>query len=180
MRKILITAGIVVFFFVLLGLVVIKLLPERDPDQNSVMDSAPAFDPALANQSIDSEASADTVVKECYKWYLRYYPSVTSSQYDDLAANATVQRCFTADLIESWKDFMEVSETDPILISNGYEDTWQTDVQANVVSQLSQSSTVELLLGAGVQTHQLSITLRRGQGPWQIQSVAYIAPMEQE
>ncbi len=171
MKRVLTILFVVVFFLVLLGLVLFKLFytPET---KVSTQDQKDVFASVTVSNVPAIDVSPEEITRQCFTSYIKYYTSVDTISYELVSNNPTIQRCFTSSLIASWEESYAVSETDPILISGEYYDSWITQIRATVVSRLSQTSSVELVLGTGSEEHHLFVGLLYTNTGWHISSVS--------
>lgn len=166
-----VATAIILFFLLLLGLLLMKLLHGSDKEQSKTTSTAtfPTMQDATVILPVDS--TPQLVAQQCYAWYVQYFASTKDWTYDHVSTNPLVKRCFSAPFIQSWRNVFNVSETDPVLISPDYYTTWLSSVTTRIESQLSGTSDVEVTLGTDSQTQVLSTRLERTDAGWQIAAV---------
>jgi hypothetical protein len=120
--------------------------------------------------AVTSETNPSTFVKNCFQAYIPAYIaelSVTSpTQFSNYAA-----ACFTPDFIAQWPNIVSSTDSDPVLLSQDYYNSWKTDISAITASQSQTTSSVILNLGAGSELVQLEVNLQLTPSGWRISSV---------
>lgn len=169
MRKILIIVGIVVFFFVLLGLVVIKLFPGKEVGDSDDSFSNVEFPVALAPTGSTNE-DPDAFTKSFYEWYLSNVTQNPSFPYfEDL--EVVLEPWLTPEFISSWDEAQIESEANPILLTAESSVGWGTDIEARVVEQSVRTRSVYVSIGP-TEPHAFFVLLTKNEsGEWRISSI---------
>jgi hypothetical protein len=166
MKKILSIAGVFLFFLIILGLLLVKILfPTTEPEP--INDGDPFGTIVLPTQQIET-GDPITVVTSCYKWYLQV--SNQGAAVQDIATRREAQTCFSPEFIELW----EAPDLDyiPALQSQDILPSWLDHITASIVGQSVNSVDAEVRLGEGEELQTLTVHLNRTQeGMWKISSV---------
>lgn len=188
-RSVAIVAG-ALFFLVLLGLLIAKLLfptfLSRSTTQSGqyaapVAPNNNPFAQATAHTGTIQSDTPDLTAQTCYRMYL----TVIASKYTwDVTKNSNlpeIQQCFTGAFISKWINDIENGNgdfvgggisADPVLLAQTYSPSWLTFLQARVASRSTLTSDVYLTLGTGAETHQLLVSLVQStDGQWKINAV---------
>lgn len=169
MKKLL---GVGVAFLValiLIGLLVAKLFFPNSPASVQQPTQDPFAHATNAANQIQTDSPANTA-QSCIAWYVQaagYGANGLTAQARQEAAT-----CFTASFIAQWSDIIVSSGSDPVLLSQFIDPTW------NVISVSSQGQSVssnDELVTLGTGAHQQRIVAHvvrdRSDGTWRIDSV---------
>lgn len=170
MKKYVIGASIAVFFLVVVTLILIKVLHSSPTSSKQTTETTDLATLTNALKNIDTSTPQNTAYV-CFAWYVNYYASVTSIDFENISSNPTAQRCFSPAFIATWKFILMESEADPVLISSGSYQSWLSTIKTKLLQETAGQARVGVTLGSQPEQKSLTATLVKGSDLWQIDSV---------
>jgi hypothetical protein len=122
--------------------------------------------------SVDSNQGLEDFSARCFKTYVSNYIAKQNSASDSPQLNQFAQSCFTSNFINQWATIANESDSDPVLLSQDYYNSWETDATVSVLSQSSTDATELVNLGTGSETLQLIAQLQMTPNGWRISDIS--------
>ncbi len=127
--------------------------------------------PAESTPLLNETSSPLDFTFNFYTWYLQNLSrdqSFTSSS----RFQSESEQWLTTDFASNWNNIVQSSESDPVLLTQDYQDSWASNVQVTPLSQTATSTSFLVALGTSEQLHQIRVTLIPFDNTWRIKSVA--------
>lgn len=171
MKRILTAAGIGLFFLIIVGAIVFKLIyPSSSKPATTNIAPDPFADISPQVQTIYTDSPYRAAVT-CYHWYVHVY--INEANANLVASRPEASQCYTQDFIDKWPALIDSTGSDPILLSQDYGLTWESSIQATTFGQSVNSTDEKVVLGTGTEQKELIVHLVADQsGAWKIQSVS--------
>lgn len=169
MKRFVSIAAVFLFFIILLGLIVYKVLSPATPSKKADVTANPFETTKVVSQPVYTDTPNRTTAS-CYSWYLTAY--ITTATLDQIASQSQSKECFTADFISNWNALKATTEGDPVLTVMDYGPTWPSNMKVTLIGQSIRTAEEQVSLGTGDQ--QLVVIAHLQQQPdytWKIDSV---------
>lgn len=162
-RSIIIIVTVIAFaFLIAIGFLIAT---NRKQTTNQVQRPIPPMEQLIASQT----NGPDTAAVGCYKTYIAYVGS-PQEQNNSVEYTDFLNRCFTESYRAKWQEFIQSTESDPVLLAQDYAPTWETNQQATVVDNNGTASKVMVTLGSGSEISIRTVELVNTGGVWKINS----------
>jgi len=173
MNKILVGIGAFIFFAVVIGLLLYKVLGGTS-STTSLENNASKIDTALTERLKNTDISSpEGATYACYTWYLQYANMYPISK-EVVTKNQTIFHCFTKNFISAWAASIDTADhLDPVLRAADFGTSWLlTDIEVTQISADRDSSIVNVVLGAGsTETRMIPVHVLKIEDKWKIDSV---------
>jgi hypothetical protein len=111
------------------------------------------------------------VAENFYKWYLQNLKK--NSTFTSLEPFKTsLSQWVTPEFIAAWSTTTQVSNIDPVLLSQDYQDSWVTTIKTQVIEGNQTTSTVVVSLGSEAELNEVLVHLIFINNKWIIFSIA--------
>lgn len=158
---------ILIILLVLICAVVVTIMLLSTPQ-------TPAKNIPTTNPFADTQAPTESLsdfISTCFKTYVQNYIAKDNASTDSPQLNQYAASCFTQDFIQQWPSIAQNSDSDPVLLSQDFYPSWETDASAAITSQTTNSAVAIVNLGTGSQSIQLIATLQMTSDGWRISKV---------
>lgn len=169
MKKLLAIVVIFVFFLIVLGLILFKLLGPSQKKEQATPATNPFAGAVSASNGITNE-TPEQAVRTCYTWYLQVASQRATIQ--EIASRPEARSCFTPTFVSSWENYAASTDIEPVLLAQDIGTTWSNNISVTTTGQSIHATDLEVRLGTAEDMHIVDVhTVQDENGAWKIDSV---------
>ncbi len=169
MKRIVIAAVTVLFFFILLALIVLKLVLPHENSEPAPQTFPNPFEGAnVIAQRIYTD-SAYRVALSCYSWYVQAY--LAGATYEQISTRPESRACFTPAFMSTWETAVQSTAEDPVILSQTALNSWGDSINAEIIGQSIRSQDIRVTLGEGSDQMSIVAHVMKENGEWRIDGV---------
>jgi hypothetical protein len=170
MKKLITIVCIILFFLLILGALLFKLLGSSGSNSNKAAPTQTSF-PTSAPVGVTSD-QPDAFARSFYVWYLQNLSADPEFPHPE-NRDAVLKDWLSPTFLANWDQIQSDGEASPVFLTGESISSWGTSVTASLTSQLPYVSTVELAIGPQSAGHIFTIKLIRAtDGSWRIDSIS--------